>query len=199
MNETERATFLNALFTKNKALYGNLRMEVEEGDKPEEKSTPDEEKKDEPEGDGKSEGDKPEEKKKDGIDALPEWAQSELRNVRAEAANYRTRLREAEQKLADATSPEEIQTAITELREQNAKLERTVLVSKVARKHGLPDDLAARLTGDDEAALEADAKVLSKYVTAPNDPENLEGGLNPQSKDDGENDPRKLARKTRRF
>ncbi|WP_328310240.1 phage scaffolding protein [Streptomyces sp. NBC_00442] len=131
-----------------------------------------------------------------GEDALPEWARKELAKVRGEAANYRTRLRDAETKLGEAKDPAEIEAAVAELKAQNAELERSILRSSVARRHELPDDLADALRGEDEAALEAHAKVLAKYVSAPLPP-SLGGGLTPDD-GDGEMDPRKLARLTRR-
>ncbi|OII68280.1 hypothetical protein [Streptomyces sp. CC77] len=132
-----------------------------------------------------------------GEDALPEWARKELAKVRSEAANYRTRLRDAETKLSEAKDPAEVEAALTKLRAQNAELERSVLRASVARKYELPDDLADALRGDDEAALVAHAQVLAKYIPVPAPPP-LGGGLTPDDGGDGEMDPRKLARLTRR-
>lgn len=118
-------------------------------------------------------------------DELPEWARKELTKVRNEAANYRTRLRDAEDKLKDAKTPEEFEVAIAEFKASNAALERSLLVTKVAAKYELPEALAARLQGDDEAAIEADAKSLAALVTtAKSTPESLSGGLTPGESDD---------------
>ncbi|WJN63262.1 head scaffold protein [Streptomyces phage phiScoe54] len=130
-------------------------------------------------------------------DELPEWARKELTKVRGEAANYRTKLREAETSLQNAKTPEEFESARTELSKRIAELEHEVVVSKVARKYELPDELVPLLTGADEAALEAVAKTLQKYAV-PAAPESLGGGLTPSDDDDDEMDPRKLARRTRR-
>lgn len=130
-------------------------------------------------------------------DELPEWARKELTKVRGEAANYRTKLREAEASLQNAKTPEEFESARTELSKRIAELEHEVVVSKVARKYELPDELVPLLKGADEAALEAVAKTLQKYA-APAAPESLGGGLTPSDDDDDEMDPRKLARRTRR-
>lgn len=129
---------------------------------------------------------------------LPEWAQKELKKVRGEAANYRTRLREVEQQLANAKTPEEYEAAVNELRETNAQLEQRILRNDVARKFQLPDDLANALKGDTQEELEAHAKVLAKYA-APADPESLGGGLDPTDDDDDTTDPRELARRFRRI
>lgn len=130
-------------------------------------------------------------------DELPDWARKELTKVRGEAANYRTKLREAEASLQNAKTPEEFESARTELSKRIAELEHEVVVSKVARKYELPDELVPLLKGSDEAALEAVAKTLQKYA-APAAPESLGGGLTPSDSDDDEMDPRKLARRTRR-
>lgn len=126
-------------------------------------------------------------------DALPEWARKELTKVRGEAAGWRTQLRESEAKLAAAKTPEEFETATTDLRTKVSELEHAI----VAAAFGLPPDLAARLRGATKAELEADAKVLQKFAPA-QDPENLSGGLDPNNDDDGEMDPRVLARRHRR-
>ncbi|WP_236246474.1 hypothetical protein [Streptomyces sp. CC210A] len=130
-------------------------------------------------------------------DELPEWARKELTKVRGEAASYRTRLRDAETRLGQAKTPEEVEAALAEVRAKNTELERELRVSAVARKHGLPDELTNRLRGESVDELEADAKALSALLRlAP--PENLSGGLDPNDGDDGELDPRKLARLTTR-
>ncbi|WJN62788.1 head scaffold protein [Streptomyces phage phiScoe2] len=130
-------------------------------------------------------------------DELPEWARKELTKVRGEAANYRVKLREAETSLQNAKTPEEFESARTELSKRIAELEHEVVVSKVARKYELPDELVPLLKGNDEAALEAVAKTLQKYAV-PAAPESLGGGLTPSDDADDEMDPRKLARRTRR-
>ncbi|MGW1258461.1 hypothetical protein ACWD5Q_25590 [Streptomyces sp. NPDC002513] len=129
---------------------------------------------------------------------LPEWARKELTKVRGEAASYRTRLRDAESKLSEAKLPEEFEAALAEVKTKNAELERSVLVGSVARKFDLPDDLASRLRGETPEELESDAKALQTLL-APKVPESLGGGLTPADDDDGEMDPRVLARRSRRF
>jgi hypothetical protein len=139
----------------------------------------------------------PEDKDKDddGADELPKWARDRLTKANAEAANYRTRLREAEAKLSAAKTVEEFEAATKELRETNQRLERQLLVSDVARKFNLPDDLAARLQGATAEELEADAKALQKYAVSPA-PANLSGGLDPSDEDEPF-DPVKEARRAR--
>lgn len=131
---------------------------------------------------------------------LPEWARTKLTKANGEAAKYRTELRAAQDALAKAKSPEDFAAATAALTEKIAGLEKSVMVEKVARKHKLPDALAARLVGATEAELEADAAELAKLVApaAPQPPKNLKGGLDPSDKADPENDPRKLAARSRR-
>ncbi|MFE7480014.1 hypothetical protein [Streptomyces sp. NPDC057552] len=131
-------------------------------------------------------------------DSLPEWARKELVKTRNEAAGYRTRLRDAEVKLSEAKSPEEFEAALSEVKLQNAALERSLLVTRVAGKFELPEILADALKGDTPEELEAHAKALRAIVAPPHSP-TLSGGLNPVDEGDGEMDPRKLARRTRRF
>lgn len=126
---------------------------------------------------------------------LPDWAQTLVKNLRAENANHRTRATTAEQKLADAKTPEQVEAAVEEIKTENARLARELLVTRVASKHELPAELADLLKGDDEAALEAHAKTLAKYAGS-SEPENLSGGLNPTGGDAF--DPVKAARSARR-
>lgn len=166
---------------------------MEDDQKPDETpEKPAEELETKPEGDDTP---KPETKPED---ELPEWARKELSKTRNEAAGYRTRLREAEDKLKEAKTPEEFEAAISEFRTKNAELERNLVVTKVAAKYELPAELAARLQGEDEAAIEADAKALAALVVTPQvDPENLRGGLNPSDEEEAF-DPVKAAHAAKR-
>jgi hypothetical protein len=137
-----------------------------------------------------SDGDKPE-----GDELPPEVLRKKLTEANAEAANYRTRLREAEQKLSEAKTPEEYEAAVKDLVEKNAALERSVLVATVAREYDLPSELAELLKGDDEDALKKHAKTLQQFVAPKGDPESLDGGLTPGSGE--EFDPVAEARKAR--
>lgn len=159
-----------------------------------------------PEGDPKpedppAEGDpKPEDKRtaeEKALDELPDWARKEIKKVRGEAANYRTQLREAQDALSKAKTPEEYAAALAEVNSKAEGLEKQLLVQKVAARHGLPEALANRLQGGDEAALEADAKALAALVvTGTTSPESLSGGLTPGESDDSF-DPVEEARKAR--
>jgi hypothetical protein len=119
-----------------------------------------------------------------------------LTDANAEAANYRTKLRETEAKLSSAKTVEEFEAATAELKGQIDALERKILLSNVAQKYELPEALAKRLTGTTPEELEADAKELQKLV-APAEPESLGGGLNPED-DTDDFDPVKAVENFRR-
>ncbi|MFI5763889.1 hypothetical protein ACIA8F_23490 [Streptomyces sp. NPDC051563] len=130
-------------------------------------------------------------------DELPEWARKELSKIRGEAASYRTRLRDAEAQLGNAKTAEEFEAALAEVTAKNAELEHSLTVGQVSRKYDLPQELTSRLRGTTVEELEADAKALQALL-APKMPEQLGGGLTPSDNDDGEMDPRALARRFRR-
>jgi len=127
---------------------------------------------------------------------LPEWARKKLTKTNAEAANYRTRLREAEDKLSQAKTPQEFEAAIADFKAKNAELEQQVARATAARKFDLPDELAALVQGDTPEAMAEHAKTLSKFAQ-PAAPESLGGGLDPTGTTE-EFDPVAQSRKARR-
>ncbi|AXQ61066.1 scaffolding protein [Streptomyces phage Hank144] len=135
-----------------------------------------------PQGDETPTEGKPEEKPAE--ETVPaDVLRKQLTSANAEAANYRTKLRETEAKLSSAKTVEEFESATAELRGQIESLERTILLNNVAQKYELPEALAKRLTGSTPEELEADAKELQKLV-APPAPESLAGGLDPDDNED---------------
>lgn len=138
------------------------------------------------------------------IDSLPDWAKKELADTRAEAANYRTRLREAESSLKEAKTPEEVEAAVKELREGNAKLERDLALANASR--GLTDDQAAILaamTWETPGDLTGHVEAIRKLT--PSDDRGdalplsgtLRGGLTPGDEPGDDFDPAEVARKMR--
>lgn len=127
---------------------------------------------------------------------LPEWGRKELSRARAEAANYRTQLREAQDALKTAKSPEDFAKVQADLTERAEKAERAALVATVARKFNLPDDLAEVLQGSTAEELEAHAKKLQRYAN-PNGQEHkrLRGGLDPSSDAYDDADPVEVAKR----
>ncbi|WAB08713.1 scaffolding protein [Streptomyces phage Andris] len=138
---------------------------------------------------------KPDEKPADES-VPPEVLRKKLTDANAEAANYRTKLRETEAKLSKAKTVEEFEAATSELRGQIEALERQILLNDVAAKYELPPALAKRLTGSTPEELDADAKELQKLV-APSQPESLSGGLDPED-DEEDFDPVKAVAAFRR-
>lgn len=127
---------------------------------------------------------------------LPEWAQTEITSLRNESANYRTKFRDAEAKIAAAKTPEEFETAVRERDEQITTLQTQFDRERVARKFNLPDDLAERLRGATPEELEADAKALQKYADTGSStpPEDLKGGLTPDDDNQDAFDPKAAAK-----
>lgn len=123
---------------------------------------------------------KPEEKSEDKDSELPEWAQKERTDLRAEAANYRTQLRAAQKALSEAKSQEDIDAAVAALNTNVATLEREILVRDVAESANLPLEMRQFLQGNTKEELEQSAQVLAKYAPAKKNPESdLSGGLTP--------------------
>lgn len=80
--------------------------------------------------------------------------------------------RDAERQLADAIKErDDLKAKFQTVAQERQAEARAALVQKVARELNVPDALAARLQGDDEAALKADAEALLATVApkpAPN-------------------------------
>ena len=130
-------------------------------------------------------------------DDLPDHWRNELSSARNDAARYRNRLREAEQRLEGAKSADEFEAAVAEYKTQLANLETDLARERVARKHNLPDDLAARLKGANEEEMEADAKTLAAYIK-PSRPAPVTtpgGGLDPSDSGDIDTSPEALAKR----
>lgn len=103
--------------------------------------------------------------KADPWEGLPEqfaWTKAAVENANREAASRRVALREAEEKLSAAKTPEEFEAAISEFKTGQAKLEADLARERAARKHGLDDDLLEFLTGKSEDEIEKQAEKLAK-------------------------------------
>lgn len=125
---------------------------------------------------------------------LPAWALKQLQKARKDAANYRTKFAEANERLSKAVSPEDFEAARNDL--ATAKLE--LDTERIANRYGLPDEMRQVLAGKTTEEVEAHAKILSKFVPAQGvNVDDLSGGLNPGT-DEGTLDPRALAAKHRR-
>ena len=145
----------------------------------------------------------PQDGAKEGLDALPEWAQKEVKRGRNDAANYRKQLREAQEALAAAKSPEDFQAVTDQLVEAQKQL--------LIRDHteGLPKALVTAewvAWPTDEDGIKKVAEGLRQLVAEQatsgaktgGDPE-LRGGLNPNRTGDAEKlDPAYWAKNIRR-
>ncbi|ARF55121.1 hypothetical protein B1H19_13735 [Streptomyces gilvosporeus] len=126
----------------------------------------------------------------DGQELDADALRTELKAVRAEAAKYRTKARETAEALKAAKTPEEYQAVADRAAELETELQR----ERLARKYNLPDALAARISGEDDDAREADAKALAELfhnrgdgvgrggldpsvTTAPSDPGELAASI----------------------
>lgn len=120
----------------------------------------------------------------------------------AEAANYRTKLREAEDALKNAKSPEEVAAIIKGLTDERETTEHSLVVENVSLKAKLPEDLTALLAdysvGKTREQIEAHALVLAKYAPVTEDEDvTPRGGLRPQT-EEGAFDPVATVQKNRR-
>lgn len=96
---------------------------------------------------------------------LPEafsWARSEVEATRREAGNYRTQLREAQEQLKTAKTPEEIAEITSAIEERATKAERATLIERLARTHSLPEENLEFLTGKTDEELTRQAEKLAK-------------------------------------
>lgn len=131
-----------------------------------------------------------EEAKPDPWAGLPEefaWARNEVETTRREAASYRTQLREEQEKLKSAKTPEEVAAIVAEREARTAELEREVTIERLARKFSLSDDRLEFLVGKTEEDLTRQAEKLARMVApAGNEPAPvkvtkvpLSGGVSP--------------------
>ncbi|MER7174205.1 hypothetical protein [Streptomyces mesophilus] len=111
---------------------------------------------------------------------LPDWARSELTRARDEAARRRIELRGLKDQLAGMADPEEAKAAIQEAHDRLAATEHQLTRERLGRKYQLPDVLISRIQGDDDEAMEKDAKALAELAPAsaarPPRPDRLQGG-----------------------
>lgn len=119
--------------------------------------------------------------------ALPEWAKKKISDLNTENASWRTKFREAEQKLAAAKTPEEFAAAQADFAKQRTDLERALVIATA----GIPEELHEFVTGTTKEELEASAAKLAKFVKPeprqPSPKDDLNGGLKKRDDEDGGN------------
>lgn len=123
-------------------------------------------------------------------DQSPEWMRKELTRVRKEAAAKRTALKEAQEKLANAKTPEEFEAVKTEFQTKIDALEYEVAKSKVLRENNIPAEYEDLLDGVPADKLEEKAKKLATLANAQktseeDDLDDLLGGLDPRNASSG--------------
>ncbi|MCQ9385123.1 hypothetical protein [Brevibacterium moorei] len=94
----------------------------------------------------------------DKDDDLPEWARKRIEKANKEAASYRTQLRETQEKLKDAKTPEEIQALSAEFAEQLKVKDRELVIAQ----HQIPEEYHVLVTGDTPEEWEASAALIEK-------------------------------------
>jgi chromosome segregation ATPase len=102
-----------------------------------------------------------------GLPAEFAWLKNDLESTRREAAARRVQLREAEDKLKEAKTPEEVAAAVADAASKSAKLEAELARERAARKHKLDDELVEFLTGTTDEQIEAQAAKLAGLKQAP--------------------------------
>jgi hypothetical protein len=102
-----------------------------------------------------------------GLPAEFAWLKDDLESTRREAASRRVALREAEEKLKEAKTPEDISKAVAEATKKNTDLEAELARERAARKHKLDDALLEFLTGSDAEQIDAQAAKLAALATKP--------------------------------
>lgn len=144
-------------------------------------------------------------KEKDPYEGLPEefaWLKDDRESLRREAASRRVALREAEAKLKDAKTPEDIAAAVADTTKRNAELEAEVARERAARKHKLSDELLEFLTGTTDEQIEAQAAKLAALRPSVTEPvtttrQEPRGGVTPSNSTPPELDGREEWKKYR--
>lgn len=138
-------------------------------------------------------------------DELPEWARKSLDKANKEAASYRTQLRDAQEALSKAKSPEDYEALSSKLLE----VERQLVIRD--NTEGIPSEVVNAEWVNwptDAEGIKKTAESLRAFVArqasqddaTPREGGSLQGGLNPSTSGTAVDlDPASLARKTRHF
>lgn len=179
------AEWLEATFARNRALFNGFKMELDEGgDESNDESTDESSETDEVEQEGAEESedsDESDEGDDEGDTLSREDALKALTKARKDAGKYRTKLREVESRFKDAKTPEEFQAALDALKSDNEAESLALIRENVQLRYNLPDDVAATLSGNTKDELEAQAKVLARYIVSNEGDPEYQGGLEPDS------------------
>lgn len=142
------------------------------------------------------------EAKEGGLESLPEEWQREVRALRSENAERRTKYNDLKAQLDEAKSQEDIDKAVAAYKEQVVELERTLALERHTR--GLPKEAIELVSGETEAEIEASAQRVRALIEATSgsaqtqrEPDlDAAGGLNPKATRNSFSglNPRELAR-----
>lgn len=94
------------------------------------------------------------------------WTKNAVESANREAASRRVALRDLEERVKDAKTPEEFNTAMADVKAKEAELLTTLARERAARKHSLNDELLEFLTADTEEAIEKQAEKLAALKPA---------------------------------
>lgn len=102
--------------------------------------------------------------KDEGFDSLPEHWQREVRSLRDENAERRTKYNEVKGLLDQAKSPEEFAQAVDEYRSQISELERKLALAE--HTAGLPPEAVELVTGTTDEEIKASASRVRNLLEA---------------------------------
>lgn len=89
------------------------------------------------------------------------WAKNAVESANREAASRRVALRELEERVKDAKTPEEFNLAMADVKAKETELTNQLARERAARKHSLNDELLEFITADTEEGIEEQAKKLA--------------------------------------
>lgn len=101
---------------------------------------------------------------KDPWEGIPDewaWTKEKVESANREAASRRVALRDLEDKLKDAKTPEEFEAAKQEFNKKESELTKQLARESAARKHKLSDELMEFLNGTTAEQIEAQAAKLA--------------------------------------
>ena len=148
-----------------------------------------------PEGEAGKESEKSGEDDEDeGDETLPEKVRDKIKKANREAEGLRKRLKDLEDKLTGAKTPEEVAAVTTELTQTNEALTLDLARERALRKHGLEEDDLVLLTASSPEDIDKQAERIASRIGG-GGTGSLKGGLDPTDEDDEPTDPGELAKK----
>ena len=147
-----------------------------------------------PEAEAGDESNEPEGDEDEGDETLPEKVRDTIKKANREAEGLRKRLKDLEDKLTGAKTPEEVAAVTTELTQTNEALTLDLARERALRKHGLEEDDLVLLTASSPEDIDKQAERIASRIGG-GGTGSLKGGLDPTDEDDEPTDPGELAKK----